>query len=77
LNSATAIPDRNDLIKGLASTYGIHLIDLAAHVSDDDGLTWSSASFHIGDGVHYAEPVRAWLGGQIASWISAQAPPLP
>jgi lysophospholipase L1-like esterase len=77
LNSATAIPDRNDRISNLASTFGVHLIDLAAHVSEDNGLTWKNSSFQIGDGVHYSEDVRAWLGGQITSWMSAQAPPVP
>lgn len=77
LNSATAIPDRNDRIRDLASTFGIHLIDLAAHVSADNGLTWQDPALHIGDGIHYSEDVRAWLGGRVASWVSAQTPPLP
>jgi lysophospholipase L1-like esterase len=77
LNTANAIPDRNDRIRGLASTYHVHLIDLAAHVSGDNGLTWSDPSFHVGDGVHYTEDVRAWLGDGIASWVSSQVPPLP
>jgi lysophospholipase L1-like esterase len=77
LNSATAIHDRNARIRDLASTFGVHLIDLAAHVSSDDGLTWKSSSFQVGDGVHYSEDVRAWLGGRIASWMSAQEPPVP
>ena len=77
LNSPTAIPDRNDFIRALASELGVHLIDLAAHVSDDNGATWLDPSLHIGDGVHYSETVRGWVGDQVASWMSAEAPPLP
>lgn len=71
LNSPTAIPDRNALIRDLAAELGVHLIDLSAHVSDDDGMTWKSATLNIGDGVHYTEAVRAWIGDQVVDWMSA------
>jgi hypothetical protein len=77
LNSPTAIPDRNDLIRVLASELGVHLIDLAGHVSDNNGATWRDPSLNIGDGIHYTETVRGWLGDQVAAWMSAEAPPLP
>lgn len=77
MNTATGIPDRNDLIRALATELGVHLIDLAAQVSDDNGLTWRSDTLNIGDGVHYTEAVRSWLGSQIADWMSTQTPALP
>lgn len=73
-NSATSISDRNTLIRALAAELGVHLIDLAAYVSDDNGATWRSTSLNIGDGVHYTEAVRGWLGDQVASWMSAEVP---
>ena len=76
-NSATSIPDRNTLIEALAIETGAHLIDLAAYTSDDNGATWRSPSLNIGDGIHYTEAVRAWLGGQVAAWMSAEAPATP
>lgn len=73
-NSATSISDRNTLIRALAAELGVHLIDLAAYTSDDNGATWRSPSLNIGDGVHYTEAVRAWLAGQVVSWMSLKAP---
>ena len=75
-NSATSISDRNTLIRALAAELGVHLIDLAAHTSDDNGATWRSSSLNIGDGVHYTEAVRAWLADQITAWMSSKAPPI-
>jgi hypothetical protein len=76
-NTATSIPDRNVLIQALATELGVHLIDLAGHVSDNNGATWRDPSLNIGDGIHYTETVRGWLGDQVAAWMSAEAPPLP
>jgi lysophospholipase L1-like esterase len=73
-NSPTSIPDRNDRIRTLASDLGLHLIDLAGHVSDDNGATWSSATLHIGDGVHYTQTVRGWLSDRIVEWMSGETP---
>jgi lysophospholipase L1-like esterase len=73
-NSPTSIPDRNALIRALAAETGAHLVDLAAYTSDDDGATWRSPSLNIGDGIHYTEAVRAWLGEQVAAWMSAEVP---
>jgi hypothetical protein len=73
-NSATSIPDRNTLIRALASDLGLHLIDLSNHVSDDNGATWRSASLNIGDGIHYTETVRGWIADQIVSWMDSKTP---
>jgi len=73
-NSPTSISERNDLIRALGDELGVHVIDLAAHTSDDDGATWRTPSLHIGDGIHYSEAVRDWLGEQVAQYLSAQVP---
>jgi hypothetical protein len=46
------IPRTNELIRALAADRGTSLIDIAALVSDDDGLTWKSSGLHTGDGLH-------------------------
>lgn len=74
-SSATAIPDRNALIRALASELGVHLIDIAAMTSDDDGATWRSASLHVGDGIHYTDAVRGLIADEVVSWMSATTPP--
>ena len=73
-NSPTSISDRNDRIRAIAAELGVHLVDLAGYTSDDNGATWKSASLNIGDGIHYTEAVRAWLGDQIVSWMSTKEP---
>ncbi len=63
------IPDLNAKIRALASSTGARLIDLAAFVSNDDGLTWKSPAMHVeGDQLlHYSESVRDWLADQVVS----------
>jgi hypothetical protein len=73
-NSPTSIPDRNTLIRALATSLGLHLVDLAAFVSNDNGATWRSSSLNIGDGIHYTQAVRSWLGGQVAQWMAVETP---
>jgi lysophospholipase L1-like esterase len=73
-NSPTSIPDRNTLIRALAADLGLHLVELAGFVSDDNGATWRSPLLNIGDGVHYTQAVRSWLGGQIADWMASATP---
>jgi lysophospholipase L1-like esterase len=73
-NSPTSIPDRNTLIRALALETGVHLVDLAALTSDDNGATWRSPSLNIGDGIHYTEAVRTLLGQEVAAWMSSLAP---
>lgn len=74
-SSATAIPERNALIRALAADLGVHLIDIAAMTSDDDGETWRNASLHIGDGIHYTDAVRGLIADEVVSWMSATTPP--
>ena len=73
-NSATSIPDRNDLIRTLASDLGVHLIDLAGFTSTDgNGATWKT-SLQIGDGIHYTDAVRDWLAGKVVDWMASATP---
>lgn len=71
-STPTAVPDRNARIRVLAAELGVHLVDLAAYVSNDDGLTWKSSTLHVGDSTHYVDSVRAWLADQVVAWMSAQ-----
>ena len=64
-NYGNYIPTVNNGIRSLASSRGVRLIDLCDHLSDDNCLTWSSASLNIGDGVHYTQTVRGWIADQI------------
>jgi adhesin/invasin len=65
---STRIPDLNSKIRTLAQAKGIRLIDISQFVSNDDGLTWKSASMHVtNDELHYAESVRAWIADQVVS----------
>ena len=62
------VPDLNSKIRTLAQSKGIRLIDISTFVSNDDGLTWKSASMHVNnDEIHYSESVRAWIADQVAS----------
>jgi hypothetical protein len=70
--SPTAVPDRNTAIRTLATAKGLHLIDLSAHVSGDDGVTWLPG-FTI-DGTAYNVSVRDWLADQIVAWMAAKTP---
>ncbi len=54
-------------LRQLVVQKGISLIDLTAHTSNDDGLTWKSSSLHVGDSIHYAESVRDWLATEVVS----------
>jgi hypothetical protein len=68
------VPKLNDLIRALANSTGVGLIDLAAHTSNDNGRTWKSASLHVGDRLHYAEHVREWLAEQVVRHINRTIP---
>jgi adhesin/invasin len=68
-------PQLNTLIRGLASAKGVRLIDISQFVSNDDGLTWKSASVHLAnDEIHYSETVRDWIADQIVSVMLAMTP---
>lgn len=56
--------DTNVAIREMAARTGVSLVDLAAHTSDDDGVTWRSASLHVGDGIHYSDGVKSWIAGE-------------
>jgi lysophospholipase L1-like esterase len=65
----TEIPLINDRIRSLAARRGVHLVDLTARTSTDNGASWSNPADHIGDGIHYSEAVRDWLGNEIVGYI--------
>jgi hypothetical protein len=67
-------PALNDRIRTLAESRGVVLIDLATHTSADNGLTWRSASLHVGDAVHYSEVVRDWLAERIVTEMNLRVP---
>ena len=69
---AQAIPAVNDGLRQMAQVKGLALVDLAAHVSTDNGASWRSAALHIGDGVHYTESVRDWLASEVARIVAAR-----
>ena len=71
--SPTSVSNRNTKIKALASELGLHLINLADHVSADNGATWLPG-FNIGDGTLYTEAVRDWLADQIVTWMNTATP---
>jgi hypothetical protein len=75
-SESARIPDLNTKIRALAAAKGIRLIDISQFVSNDDGLTWKSASLHlVNDELHYAESVRAWIADQVVSIMVQMTPP--
>jgi lysophospholipase L1-like esterase len=71
---ASKLPVLNDKIRALADSAGVKLIDLAAYTSNDNGRTWKSSTLHVGDKLHYAEPVRDWIAQQVVAHINATLP---
>ncbi|HEX6575267.1 MAG TPA: Ig-like domain-containing protein, partial [Gemmatimonadaceae bacterium] len=70
------IPDLNSKIRALAQAKGVRLIDIASFVSNDDGLTWKSASLHLAnDELHYSESVRDWIADGIVAVMLQLSPP--
>jgi PKD repeat protein len=67
-------PVINEAIRTWSAEKGIHVIDLAAHTSDDDGLTWKAEDLHVGDQLHYSEAVRDWLAAQVVTHMRAMVP---
>jgi hypothetical protein len=66
------IREINLAIRRLGAEKGIHVIDLSAHTSPDDGLTWKSEDLHVGDEGHYSEAVREWIAAQVVAHMRAQ-----
>lgn len=64
-----AIPTINDAIRLLAHRTGVGLIDLAEFTSADNGRTWRSPGLHIGDRLHYSEPVRDWIAAKMVAYM--------
>lgn len=64
------IPTVNSAIRSLVASRGTRLVELCDHVSNDNCATWASASFHIGDGVHYTDTVRSWISDQVVTIMS-------
>jgi lysophospholipase L1-like esterase len=71
--ATSSIPEINDGIRALARRTGAGLIDLAAHTSADNGLTWRSSALHVGEERHYSETVRDWLAEQVVAYVRARA----
>ena len=69
-----SFPALNTGIRALAASQGVILIDLANHTSADNGRTWRSSSLHVGDGLHYSEPVRDWIASQIVAEVRKRVP---
>lgn len=72
--SGADFPVINEAIRRLGVEKGVHVIDLAAHTSSDDGLTWKSEDLHVGDHLHYSESVRDWLAAQVVAHMHARVP---
>jgi hypothetical protein len=70
----TNIPVLNGMIRTLAAAKGVSLVDIAALVSDDDGLTWKAPSLHIGDGLHYTESTLEMLAVEVVAVMRRQRP---
>jgi len=66
------IPIINDGIRILAASRGVHLIDLAAHTSADNGVSWRGPDYNVGDGLHYSEQVRDWLAARIVEYMDGR-----
>ena len=69
-----SFPALNTGIRALAASQGVVLIDLANHTSADNGRTWRSSTLHVGDGLHYSEPVRDWIASQIVAEMRKRVP---
>jgi lysophospholipase L1-like esterase len=70
---SVSIQALNTMIRGFALK-GVTIIDIAQFTSAD-GLHWTSPSLHVGDFIHYSEPVRAWIADQVVSKMLSLTPP--
>ena len=64
----------NGMIRQFQNQKGVTVIDIAAFTSAD-GLHWTNSSLHVGDFIHYSEPVRAWIADQVVSKMLSLTPP--
>jgi lysophospholipase L1-like esterase len=67
-------PVINEAIRTMGAETGIHVVDLAAYTSNDDGLTWKQDDFHVGDQLHYSEAIRDWLAAQVVAHMRSLVP---
>lgn len=67
VGQSASLPGLNDGIRSLASRKGLRVVDIATLTSNDNGLTWKSASLHVGDSLHYAESVRDSIADAVTS----------
>jgi hypothetical protein len=65
------IPVTNQLIRELVSTKGVSLVDIAALVSDDDGLMWKDPGLQTGDGLHYTETTLDLIAAEVNGVLSS------
>ena len=71
---SVSIQALNGMIRQFQNQKGVTVIDIAAFTSAD-GLHWTNSSLHVGDFLHYSEPVRAWIADQVVSKMLSLTPP--
>jgi hypothetical protein len=69
-SGSSTIQALNTMIKGFTSK-GVKIIDIAFFTTSGDGLHWANSTMHVGDYIHYSEPVRAWIADQVVSLMVA------
>jgi hypothetical protein len=72
--SGVIIPAINTLIRSVAASRGVFLVDIASRTSDDNGLTWRNPADNVGDSIHYSESVRDWIASQVVPYMLSQTP---
>lgn len=75
VGQSDAIPIINAGIRSRFGPKGVRVIDIASMTSNNDGLTWKSASLHVGDSLHYAESVRDTIADAVVGVMLAVTPP--
>jgi|GEM_PF-5999648 len=68
------IPITNALIRTLIASRGVSLVDIAALVSDDDGLSWKNPDLHIGSGLHYSEATLDLIAAEVVRVMASRMP---
>jgi uncharacterized protein YjdB len=70
---SVSIQTLNGFIRQFQNQKGVTVIDIAAFTSSD-GLHWTNNTLHVGDFIHYSEPVRAWIADQVVSKMLSLTP---
>jgi len=68
------IPITNGLIRTLIASRGVSLLDIAALVSADDGLTWKHPGLHTGSGLHYSEATLDLIAAEVVRVMGSRMP---